>query len=49
MGKMRYFRIKSKIYYYLPVALGIVIAIILLIIGSILTIGVLKVENQEPV
>ena len=49
MGKMRYFRIKSKIYYYLPVVLGIVIAIILLIIGSILTIGELKVENQEPV
>ena len=49
MEKMRYFRIKSKIYYYLPVVLGIVIARILLIIGSILTIGELKVENQEPV
>lgn len=49
MEKMQYFRIKSKIYYYLLVVLGIVIAIILLIIGSILTIGELKVENQEPV
>ena len=48
MEKMRYFRMKSKIYYYTITILGILIGVVLTIISGILMAGGMKVAIQEP-
>ena len=39
MKKIQYFQIKSKIYYYTIVVLGILISVILTVISGILVVG----------
>lgn len=48
MGKMRYFRIKSKIYHYLLAAVGIAVVAVLTMISVYLEMGLVMVANQAP-